>query len=149
MVAGEPFDQEIEATTAAFGANAPPPRRPAPDQVAEAHEAPDLAPRGVLDQPSGRPVAVQTANRLPTSQHGAEELFVDVVVPDVRKPRHSGTTVALDRVSHGLTVPPGAAATEWAKRFGEAPSPLAATPAHETPGAGADDLARCRGPWAA
>ncbi len=114
MVAGQPFDQEIEATTAAFGANAPPPRRPAPDQVAKAHEAPDLGPRSVLDQSSRCPIAVQAADRFPTLQYGAEELLVDLVVPDVRKPGRSGTTVALERVSHGLTVPPGAAATEWA-----------------------------------
>jgi hypothetical protein len=111
MVARQPFDQEVEPTTAACGANTRPPARPAPDEVAEAHQAPDLAPRRVLEQANRGPVAVQTANRLPPPQHGAEELFVDVVVPDVRKPGRSGATVALDRVTHGLTVPPGAAAT--------------------------------------
>lgn len=94
MVARQPCGQEVETTTAACGADTVAPPRPAPDEVAEAHEAPDLAPGRVLEQSYRGPVAVQTANRLPTPQHGAEGLFVDVVVPDVRKPGRSGTTVA-------------------------------------------------------
>lgn len=112
MVARQPFGQEVETAAAACGANTPAPPRPPPDEVTEAHEASDLAPRRVLEQSNRGPVAVQATNRLPTTQHGAEEIFVDVVVPDVRKPGRSGTIVALDRVTHGLTVPPGAAATE-------------------------------------
>lgn len=94
MVARQPCDQEVETTTAARGANTVAPPRPAADEVAEAHEAPDLAPRRVLEQSNRGPVAVQAANRLATLQHGPEGLFVDVVVPDVRKPGRSGTAVA-------------------------------------------------------
>jgi hypothetical protein len=48
---GKPLDQEVEASTAALGADTLAPPWPSPDQVAETQQSSDLTPGGVIEQP--------------------------------------------------------------------------------------------------
>ena len=105
---GEPLDQEIEAPATAGRADASAPRWPSPHEVAQAQETPDLSPRGVIQQASCSPVAIEAPHRLLARQQGAEAGLIDVVVPDVREPL-ARPARALRLAAHGITVPPGPA----------------------------------------
>ena len=102
----EPLDQEVETPAAAFGTDAPAPRGPPTDQIAQAQHAPDLAPGGVIQKTGRRPVAIEAPHRLTTGEQRAKAGLIDVVVPDIREPRvRPARTSRL--VPHGTTVPPG------------------------------------------
>ena len=80
---GQPANEKIEAAPSRMRTNSPPPARPSGDQLAKAEEPHDLLVRGMLEQASGRPVAIQTTDARFSPEKRLELIGIELVVPEV------------------------------------------------------------------
>jgi len=83
MMFREPADQEVEAAQAAFRAQAPPPAGPPFDDRRKAEEANDLGIGGVLEEPHGRPIPIETPEPPLATEESEEILLIKVIIPEI------------------------------------------------------------------
>src|SRR6476660_2096123 len=88
MMLGKPAHQEVKAALAAFRAQAVAPPGPPLDDRGKAQTADDLGVGGVFEQANCGPVAIEASQPIPPVEEGLKVSFVEIVVPEVGRPRH-------------------------------------------------------------